>query len=273
MRKQLLLGTVAAISMVASGAAIAAPKHHPVPPPAPAVPTDLWTGFYVGGNLGYSWGRSNTSTTFANSTTGALLAASNSNFNLPGLLGGAQLGYNRLAGNWLWGLEADIQAAGEHGNANAQFQCPVAACQAGNTTGVVALTPVTVTTFNQRLDWFGTVRGRIGVLATPAVAAYVTGGLAYGEISTSGTITGQTGTGAFTTSTFGANTTKAGWTLGAGVEERLSAQWSCKIEYLYMDLGTVNANGALPTNFIPLNVAFSSRFTDNIVRAGVNYRF
>ena len=105
MRKQ-LLGSVAVISLAAGGIASAAPHHAP-PPPAPVM--DPWTGFYFGGNIGYSWGRSNTTTTFSNATTGALLSSSSNSFSLPGVLGGLQLGYNRLNGNWMWGVEADIQ--------------------------------------------------------------------------------------------------------------------------------------------------------------------
>jgi outer membrane immunogenic protein len=270
MRKQ-LLGSVAVISLAAGGIASAAPHHAP-PPPAPVM--DPWTGFYFGGNIGYSWGRSNTTTTFSNATTGAILSSSSNSFSLPGVLGGLQLGYNRLNGNWMWGVEADIQGAGERGSDNSKFLCAVAICQAGNTfTGGFAPMPVAVTTFNEKLDWFGTVRGRLGIVATPTVIAYATGGLAYGGIGTSGTITGQTATGAPTAAAFNSNTTNVGWTVGAGVEGRLSAQWSAKLEYLYMDLGKANTTGSLPTNFIPLNVAFSSRITDNILRLGLNYKY
>jgi outer membrane immunogenic protein len=276
MRKR-LLGSVAILSLATIGAANAA-THHPKPPPAPPPPpADPWTGFYVGGNVGYGWGRSNTTANFYNSATGALLSSSSSSFTMPGPLGGAQIGYNQLAnGNWLWGVETDIQAANEQGNANGKFLCSVAICQAGNpffATGGLPQNPVVVSTFNEKIDWFGTVRGRVGTLVTPSIVAYATGGLAYGEISTSGTITGQTGTGAVTAASFSGHTTKAGWTLGCGLEGRLTAQWSAKIEYLYMDFGTVNTNGSLPTNFIPITATFSSKITDNVVRVGLNYKY
>ena len=275
MRKR-LLGSVAFVSLAMMGAANAA-THHPKPPPAPPPPVDPWSGFYIGANVGYSWGRSNTTASLYNATTGALLSSSSSSFAMPGALGGAQIGYNQLAnGTWLWGLETDFQAANERGSANNRFMCAVAVCQAGNpffATGGLPQNPVVVSTFNERIDWFGTVRGRVGTLVTPSIVAYATGGLAYGEIKTSGTITGQTGTGAVTAASFSSDTTKAGWTLGCGLEGRISAQWSAKIEYLYMDFGRVNATGGLPTNFIPIAAVFNSRITDNVVRVGLNYKY
>lgn len=271
MRKH-LLGSVAAISLAAGGVANAADLFVK----APIAPVDSWTGFYLGANLGYSWGRSNTTATFSNSTTGAVLSSSADSFNLPGVIGGVQAGYNWRRSNWLFGIEGDIQASGEQGNDASRFMCAFAICQTGNpffATGALPQNPVIVTSFNERLDWFGTVRARLGFVTAPNYVVYATGGLAFGEISTSGTITGQTGGGAVTASAFSSNATNTGWTVGGGIEGRLSAKWSAKLEYLYMDLGTVNSVGTLPTNFIPLTVAFSSRITDNIVRAGVNYRY
>ena len=74
------------------------------------------------------------------------------------------------------------------------------------------------------------------------------------------------------TSTAGStNTTKTGWVFGGGAEWAISGPWSAKLEYLYMDLGTVNTSFAGPAPFTLVNT--SSRITDNIVRVGVNYRF
>jgi len=261
-RKQ-LLGSVAVLALVAGGSANATEQW-------------TWTGVYAGANLGYSWGRSATDTTFSNSTTGSVLSTSSSTLNLDGAIGGLQLGYNKQNGNWLWGFETDFQLSGQNGNADGTYTCSIAICQNGNptfATAPAAARPVAITTFNQKLDWFGTLRGRLGAAVTPAVVVYATGGLAYGHIKTDGTITGQTGAGATTSSTFGGSTTKAGWTVGAGVEWKVSGNWSAKVEYLYMDLGTVSTNGSLATNFIPLNTAFSSKITDNILRAGVNLKF
>jgi outer membrane immunogenic protein len=88
------------------------------------------------------------------------------------------------------------------------------------------------------------VRGRLGVTFSP-VLLYVTGGLAYGEIETNGTLTNVVPVpfpfGLLSTS-FGHSVTKSGWTVGAGIEGRLWDNWTGKIEYLYMDLGTVSGS-------------------------------
>src|SRR5262249_2563733 len=66
-----------------------------------------WTGFYAGGNLGYSWGRSSSTLLFADNT--GTLAAGGPSFDLNGLIGGGQVGYNWRAGIWVFGLETDFQ--------------------------------------------------------------------------------------------------------------------------------------------------------------------
>ena len=66
--------------------------------------------------------------------------------------------------------------------------------------------------------------------------------------------------------------TQAGWTVGGGLEGRLVGNWTAKIEYLYLDLGTVTTIPAPAPNSTTA-LAFNSRVTDNIVRAGVNYKF
>ncbi len=103
----------------------------------------------------------------------------------------------------------------------------------------------------------------------------MTGGLAYGEVETNATFTNTV---AFlggpvvgsTTTALSSNTTKAGWVIGAGAEWAIYGPWSAKLEYLYMDLGTVSSSFVATGPFTLINT--SSRITDNIVRLGVNYR-
>jgi outer membrane immunogenic protein len=131
----------------------------------------------------------------------------------------------------------------------------------------------------QKLDWFGTVRGRAGILVTPTVLLYGTGGLAYGDVKTGGSVTGNNVLGVPITVAFpGTSSVRTGWTAGAGVEGQISGNWTAKLEYLYMDLGTVSAGPiALTGILVPVRTtaaaAYSSHFTDNILRAGVNYHF
>ena len=93
-------------------------------------------------------------------------------------------------------------------------------------------------------------------------------------------ITGAQGTNTFTltpvAASFSDSSTKIGWTLGAGLEGVLSGNWTGKIEYIYVDLGTVSGAFATPivtTSGAFLVSRFSSRITDNILRVGVNYKF
>ena len=261
-----LLGSVAVLALMgATDAAL-------------AQPVGGWTGGYIGANIGYSWGRSSDFASFV-TPGGIALATSTAKFDMNGVIGGGQVGYNVQFGNWLWGWEMDFQGSDQKGDANARFICPAVTCQAGNpattstTGGAVPALPVVATAYNQKLDWFGTVRGRIGGLVTPTVLLYATAGLAFGRVDTSGTITGQNGAGAPTATTFAQHSTRPGWTAGAGAEWRFLDHWSCKIEYLYVDLGSDTFTAAGPVNFIPVNLTVNSHITDNILRIGANYRF
>jgi len=276
----------AALAQVASAA----------PVRAPIVPIVSWTGFYTGGNIGYSWGRSNTTYGFVDTTTHALLSSAASKTNLDGVIGGIQAGYNWQNTTWVYGFETDFQGSGQKGS-------QAGACAGGSLAGVApfssacapghlgdtaindrAALPVN-SALSQKLEWFGTFRGRLGYTITPTLIGYATGGLAYGRINStdviSGTnITGPQGTNTFTltpvTAAFATRTTKAGWTLGAGLEGVVSGNWTAKIEYLYIDLGDVSGAFITPlttTAGNPLTATFRSHITDNILRVGFNYKW
>ena len=118
------------------------------------------------------------------------------------------------------------------------------------------------------------------MLPTDRVLLYVTGGLAVGEVRSNSSVTTTTTTalsfgtppGPTSASALaGSSTTQAGWTIGAGIEGAISGNWSAKLEYLYVDLGTVSNTFAGVGPYAPL--ATSSHVTDNILRAGINYKF
>ena len=150
-----------------------------------------------------------------------------------GLVGGTA-GYNWQIGSAVLGLEGDIDWANLKGTSSSTL-CP-AGCSTSDT-------------------WLSTVRGRAGY-ALGGVLPYLTGGLAVGDIR------------AATPGFAGASNTSAGWTAGGGIEFALPGNWSAKAEYLYVDLGKFNCGTAcngLPTDNVSMH--------DNVVRAGVNYRF
>jgi outer membrane immunogenic protein len=265
---RVVISIAAAAWLLATGAFAAdLPMQTYTKTPMFVEPVFNWTGFYVGGNIGYSWGRSSDSSTLTN-TAGTLLFASTGTTNLNGVVGGGQFGYNWQVQNWVWGLEADIQGTNEKGSRN--FTCPAGVCVPGPLINIAVIPgPPVPVALNQKIDWFGTVRGRAGVLATPTLLLYATGGLAYGQVNSSDSI-------GVVPTAFSTNATNVGWTAGAGIEGVIGGNWTARLEYLYVDLGRVN--GAFLTTIVPvgggvLSANYSSHITDNIVRVGINYKF
>jgi outer membrane immunogenic protein len=123
---------------------------------------------------------------------------------------------------------------------------------------------------SQRLTSFGTVRSRIGFLATPDMLLFATGGFAFGRVSSESHWQYETPPFAhydgYTTAT------KTGYTVGGGAEWALNRIWSVKVEYLYFDLGTIQVVGTQPgvTRFF---TTLDQKVTGNIVRAGLNFHF
>jgi outer membrane immunogenic protein len=279
--------------------------HYKAPPPPPLPPPPLWTGFYVGLNAGGTWANSNTVSTgvypIAVNDLGtglgfphgggaaqqasylgamALTTSGNVPINSSGFIGGGQIGYNwQFYNSFVAGVEADIQGIAGSGSSKtlgtaAPVTVPVVAGEA-YLGGISS---------SKRLDYIGTVRGRLGWLFTPTLLVYGTGGLAYGGV--------QTNTSVFNANNvfccnhlppmFGASAfsdTRVGWTAGAGLEWMFMPNWSAKVEYLYYDLGTVNSAFFIPAidNVTGFQAFFAgqtrARFNGNIVRAGVNYHF
>jgi outer membrane immunogenic protein len=182
---------------------------------AVAPPAYNWTGAYVGINGGGAWGRSDFNGPFPSGS-----------FDVDGGMVGATLGYNWQFGQWVLGVEGDIDWTNIRGSS----LCAGLACSTQN-------------------DWLGTVRGRLGY-AMDRFMPYFTGGLAVGNIDT--TIAGV-GT---------ADATKAGWTIGGGLEAGLWSNWSGKIEYLYVNLGRGDSIAGSAADF-----------RAHTVRAGLNFRF
>lgn len=280
--KRMLLAAAAVASLVATSA-LAADLPVKAPPPVLA-PVWNWTGFYIGANGGYGWGGANTTITPFASVFPTVAFGSFSQ-NVDGGLGGGQIGYNwQVDPKWLIGLEADIQGTGERSSANLTT---ISARYGSNSIGIpVARGPdfnsiATLTTaLSYDLQWFATFRGRVGLLATPQTLLYATGGLAVGEFKYSAAtnlgiqvfgpgLAGLTPRGAFVLPigpAASSSDTRAGWTVGAGIEHKFTPNWSGKLEYLYMDFGT-NTYFAGTANQADVS------FHDQIFRAGINYEF
>jgi outer membrane immunogenic protein len=250
------------------GAAFAADLPARVAAPAPyvAAPIFTWTGFYVGLNAGAGWNNNHNGfgTTF-NTTTNPVFIGSNNND--AGFTGGAQAGYNMQFGAFVAGIEADINYIDRSNNGTAVI--PSSAFAATGTFYTV--------NHSSGDNWFGTVRGRVGVAFDRALI-YATGGLAFGGNRGDAVVTQYTVTtaGALPTGVAvvgnGNSNNNVGWALGGGLEYAFSNAWSVKAEYLHVDLGNHGRSFAVatPAGGI-ITVSDNNRF--DVVRAGVNFRF
>ena len=250
-------------------------------PIAPVVVSDPWVGPYVGGNIGYSWGKTRDTTNvspfselddFGTFAFPGVSAATSSKVN--GVIGGGQIGaVGRIAAHWLAAVEADIQWSGQRGSVHGAFagipsQCTTENCSFLNASDIT-----------KKLNWFGTLRFKTGYEVN-GIWIYGTAGLAYGDVSISGNNTlllfgdnfnpPPTLVGAFSAS-FHQSQFQVGYTAGLGIEGLIAlTNWRWKAEWLHIDLGS--SNGGVFGSFSPVAVN-GTRFTDEIVRIGFNYSF
>jgi opacity protein-like surface antigen/outer membrane receptor protein involved in Fe transport len=233
-----------------------------------------WSGLYMGGNVGFAAARFNTDALYSDSSVGTPLLATSSSIRHDGWLGGGQAGYNWQWGRWLAGVEADVQFA--HQRTLTASLCPGAVCNPA----IAGDAPETLT-HEHNLDWFGTVRARLGAVFAPDAVAYVTGGVAYGVIEHQGSIYGfangldANGNPAvvFAGTDFFDRMMKVGWTAGVGIEAHLGGPWTARVEYLHIDFGAESTTEFNTQNSTPTAITFNSRITENLVRLGINYKF
>jgi outer membrane immunogenic protein len=265
MFKSAMLGAAAALlagQAIAADLVVKAPIRK-APPPI----VDPWSGGYIGVNVGYSWGDWDTN---SNQRVFNFESVTHSP-KVDGVVGGAQAGYNwRAPGSqFVWGFEADIQITGEKDNHNWTHPGE----DAGSTQDFVPRCCGPAALHHEwEFPWFATFRLRAGVLATETWLLYVTGGLAVGESKYSFNFSqpGAVFLGAPTTYALSSSKTKVGWTGGAGTELKLDPNWSLKLEYLFVDLGTQAIN-TLDIDGFPFHVDHEVR--DHIVRLGLNWRW
>ena len=144
-----------------------------------------------------------------------------------------------------------------------------------------AAVPVPVGTFTSTettsMNWLFTFRGRLGWTVTPTALLYATGGLAVTDLKVSNFYADQFAAAAnHVTGASSSNVAKLGWTLGAGVEWALMQNWTAKVEYLYVDFGSVSTTLSTTVALAattPNQMATSADLHANIARAGINYRF
>ncbi len=283
---------LAAASVAGSAFAADLPSRKAPPSLIAPAPALTWSGFYVGLNAGYSWDASNSTTIstmpgfidtsgglsplgmahaadFALASNGVLAGGGRGGF-----IGGGQVGFNWQMGSIVAGIETDIQGMVGQGSSSGA---------GANIASMGGESPVaSLMNASRTIDYLGTLRGRLGYAITPSVLAFATGGLAYGGVSSSGSVYSAevVPSGILPAMTAGSYASmRVGWTAGAGVEYMFAQNWSAKLEYMYYDLGSstyamaplVSTNaGALALAHIPM---VSTRYNGHIIRAGLNYHF
>jgi outer membrane immunogenic protein len=243
-----------------------------VPPeqPAPANPVYNWTGFYLGGNVGYGWSHRD----FTNTITGTFNGVQNTAINSgtddgKGWLGGGQIGFNyQFLSQWVAGIEADIDAAHITSSTSACF------------TALIGIT--TCGTRDTDIKDFGTVRGRLGY-AFNNWLAYGTGGWAWEHGSNTTQITcigpacpGTLGIPPTSPEPASVDVNPSGWAAGGGLEWAFLPNWTLRAEYLHLQFDGVTedrskSSATVSGLFITTHV--SSNVSVDLVRVGLNYQF
>ena len=240
-----LLVTVSATAL--STSALAADLRMPVKAAPPVVPVWSWAGFYIGANAGVAWNHAEFTDLGAVAFFQPFGFPNGTTYWSPkkaGFTGGGQIGYNFQSGNIVYGVEADLNFVSNKASATIPA-------------GFVAGTIIT----SSKLDWMGTVRGRLGVTLSPTLL-YVTGGGAFAHFEDTWTAPGVVVPGSV-------SKTRAGWTVGGGIEHMFARNWTAKIEALYADFGRwdgfLNAFGS----------TYRTRFEHEVltVRGGLNYKW
>jgi outer membrane immunogenic protein len=287
--------SICGIAVLLGTQAFAADMPLKAPPPQPVTVPYSWNGFYLGGEVGGAWS-DNTLNYSPNDQVAAPLINGDAGplgqqpfpsipIRQAGVVGGFEVGYNwQFSRQWLVGLETDFSFSGIRGHASGtSVFVPAAPGFAGFTNIVNA---------SQATDWYGTIRGRAGWLATPNLLLFGTGGFAYGRVGDSANHVMGSAPGNFAGDVVGpisaicfanmpcfagaSSAIRAGWTAGGGAEWLFDQHWSAKVEYQFVNLGTeterLTALATVPsTSPSSFNILFREQF--HVIRVGLNYKF
>jgi outer membrane immunogenic protein len=213
-----------------------------------------WTGLYLGGNVGGKWGRFNET---VSNPVAALAFTGDSDASF---VGGGQLGYMWQAGQFVFGVEGDIDATRLR-NTFTSVGLPPAPFVAGDTLAV-------------RNDWQASARGRLG-WAWDRVLIYGTGGAAWANLKATGTFPAV---GAIPGTITALDRTVFGWTVGGGLDYALAPGWSLGAEYRFTRFDNDNNGtgfGLLTTSAAGATtpLTLTSRLDTHEVTARLNYHF
>jgi outer membrane immunogenic protein len=255
LNRAMAAGVASSIVMLALPATSASAADMPVkaPRPAPvAAAVYSWTGFYIGGHVGYGWGEFDTTAVTA---TGSFPAGFQFATREPnGILAGGQIGFNYQTGNVVLGVEA--QGSWADMNDSVRTNSPV------NTNYNIARAEV---------DWIVTVAGRLGI-AVNNWLLYGKGGWAWAKTQAHAETFNAAGTLLSITTNSG---TRDGWMAGVGGEYGFAGNWSVKIEYNYIDLGkdrVASTNTTVPGGVVT-TLLRDSDAQIHLIKGGINFRW
>ncbi len=261
MIRKVLLSTVALVAI--SGTAFAADLPSRRAPPVyipPPVPVFTWTGFYVGGDIGYDFGKDTATSTGTTGNSVSYLVGKHD-----GVIGGGHIGYNfstqSLLGGAAGGL-AGIPFVGGFGGAGGVIGIE-GDITGSNYRGAVIFPGAIGLREQTQQDVAGSVRGRVGIAVDRALF-FATGGVAFAEFQSHYSAFNAAG------ATLNADLThqRIGYTVGGGVEYAITTNWSLRAEYRYSDFGSyVDTTAAA--------YGFNTRHKDIVQRAtmGFSYKF
>ena len=249
-KSSIVIAAAAGSTVVPNTQAIAQSSRTPV-----AAPVFTWTGFYVGGHLGAAWQEGRTTGAYVDDT-GVARHGFNNRTGDTGFIGGGQVGYNWQHGNFVYGLEADISDLSGSGTA---------------ATTVFGTGSPAVMTSSNKIEWLGTVRGRLGAVFFGNNLIYVTGGWAYGSVNnTHSELAPDAGN---LLANWREHTTRSGYAVGGGIERMITPNWIVRLEGMYVDLGSKTLStpntGACVITCDP--VEFTNKAS--MVRGAINYKF
>ncbi len=231
-----------------------------------------WTGFYVGGQVGYAWG--DNAGSFAYATPEGYSASPSLVRDAQGVIFGAHAGYNQQFGDWVTGLEGSVEGTNlskfeplgwvnSANIGNGGCSAPIPPCFIGTYGGSV--------TANISSDIQGAVRARLGY-AWNRLLFYGAGGVALANFNLQSNLGGQNPNEFYYAAAQDRSTTRVGWTLGAGLEYALNSNWSVRSDYRYSDFGHITET---PTSFSDGGEYYRGgrHVTQNQLEVGFSYQF
>jgi outer membrane immunogenic protein len=242
----------------------APPVRTPIPPSVIGIPDTSWSGFYVGGSVGYGQLQSNSDTVHGPSQAAFNADPFGQSTRPKGWLAGLQAGYNMQSDQVVYGIEVDWSHTRFRGSSRLE---PLPLFGG-------APDPGSSQSITSSVDWLATARLRLGMGVNLGLGGdtliYATGGLALGKISHD-VVTDYVGD-AFRYPASG-STIRSGFAGGAGAEMAFSGNWTLKAEWLFFELSrsSVLASPVAPNP--PFQVFTEASMRGHIVRLGMNYRF